>query len=70
MGGNSTYGDQIVVTGLWDRFSVSVGQLHYETDGFRANNDLEENIYNIFAQVQLSTSTSVQAEYRHRERET
>ena len=69
VGGNSTYGDQVVVTGIWDRLSVSIGQLHYETDGFRPNNDLEENIYQIFAQFQLSSSTSIQVEYRHRENE-
>jgi tetratricopeptide (TPR) repeat protein len=69
VGGNSTYGDQVVVTGIWDRLSVSIGQLHYETDGFRPNNDLEENIYQIFAQYQFSSKTSVQVEYRHRENE-
>ena len=69
VGGNDTYGDQIVVTGIWDRLSVSIGQFHYQTDGFRPNNDLEENIYQIFAQFQLSPRTSVQAEYRRRENE-
>ena len=38
-------------------------------DGFRPNNDLEENIYQIFAQYQFSSKTSVQVEYRHRENE-
>ncbi len=69
VGGNDTYGDQVVVTGIWDRLSVSLGQLHYQTDGFRPNNDLEENVYQAFAQLQLSSSTSVQVEYRHRENE-
>ncbi|HWC01385.1 MAG TPA: tetratricopeptide repeat protein [Methylomirabilota bacterium] len=69
VGGNDTYGDQVVVSGIWDRLSVSVGQLHYETDGFRPNNDLEENVYQIFAQLQLSARTSVQVEYRRRENE-
>jgi TonB dependent receptor-like, beta-barrel len=58
-----------VVTGIWDRLSVSVGQLHYQTDGFRPNNDLEQNVYQVFAQLQLSASTSVQVEYRHSENE-
>ena len=69
VGGNDTYGDQVVVTGIWDRLSVSIGQFHYQTEGFRPNNDLEENIYQIFAQFQLSSRTSVQAEYRRRENE-
>jgi tetratricopeptide (TPR) repeat protein len=69
VGGNDTYGDQLVATGIWDRLSVSVGQLHYQTDGFRPNNDLEENVYQVFAQLQLSARASVQVEYRHRENE-
>jgi tetratricopeptide (TPR) repeat protein len=64
VGNNATYGDQVVLTGLWNRFAISVGQFHYETDGFRPNNDLKENIYNVFAQFSLSSDTSVQAEFR------
>ena len=46
-----------------------MGQFHYETDGFRENNDLEEDIYNIFVQTRLSHKTSVQAEYRDKDTE-
>jgi hypothetical protein len=63
-GGNSTWGDEIVVSAVQDRISFSVGQFHYETDGFRVNNDLEEDIYNIFAQVNVTNKTSIQAEFR------
>jgi tetratricopeptide (TPR) repeat protein len=69
VGGDDTYGDQVVVTGIWDRLSVSAGQFYYTTDGFRPNNDLEEIVYQIFAQLQLSSSTSLQLEYRRRENE-
>lgn len=69
VGGNDTYGDQVILSGVWDRLSFSIGQLHYETDGFRSNNDLEENVYNVFAQLAVSPSTSLQAEYRHRDSE-
>jgi tetratricopeptide (TPR) repeat protein len=68
VGGNDTYGDELVASGLWDRLAVSLGQFHYETDGFRTNNDLKIDIYNVFAQVALSPSTSIQTEYRHTER--
>jgi tetratricopeptide (TPR) repeat protein len=67
MGGNSTFGDEIVASGIYDKFSISAGQFHYETDGFRENNDLKQDIYNVFAQYSLSPRTSVQAEYRHKE---
>jgi tetratricopeptide (TPR) repeat protein/opacity protein-like surface antigen len=67
IGGNSTFGDEVVASGIYDKFSISAGQFHYETDGFRENNDLKEDIYNVFAQYSLSPQTSVQAEYRHKE---
>lgn len=67
MGGNSTFGDELIASGVYDKFSFSLGQFHYETDGFRANNDLKTDIYNIFAQYSLSPQTSVQAEYRHKD---
>ncbi len=57
-------GDQVVVSGVWDRFSLSVGQFHYQTDGFRANNDLTQDLYNVFAQVRMAPRTSLLAEVR------
>lgn len=65
-GGNSTLGDEVVVSGIYDKFSISAGQFHYETNGFRENNDLKTDIYNIFAQYSLSPQTNVQAEFRHK----
>jgi hypothetical protein len=64
-GKNDTLGDELVHTGLWGRLSYSVGQFHHETEGFRENNDLEEDIYNVFAQVSLSNKTSIQGEFRY-----
>ena len=66
-GNNDTYGDEAVLSGVYGRFSGSVGQFHYESDGFRDNNDLEHNIYNAFAQVALTDELDIQAEYRRRE---
>jgi tetratricopeptide (TPR) repeat protein len=69
LGNNNTWGDSLVVYGLHDRFSGSLGQFHYQTDGFRVNNDQDDDIYNAFAQVALNPSLSLQAEYRHRKAE-
>ncbi|HEY6074392.1 MAG TPA: TonB-dependent receptor, partial [Anaerolineales bacterium] len=68
VGENDTAGDEIVLAGLSGRYSASVGQYHYETDGFRANNGIDDDIYNAFLQVSLSPAASVQAEYRYRNR--
>ncbi len=63
-GSNSTFGDEIVVSGLHEKLSFSVGQFHYETDGFRKNNDQKQDIYNIFAQARITDDTSVMLELR------
>ena len=68
-GSNSTLGDETALSGIHDKFSFSLGQLHYDTNGFRKNNDLKHNIYNAFAQYEVSPEVNVQAEYRHRETE-
>ncbi|MGX2033022.1 TonB-dependent receptor domain-containing protein [Methylocaldum gracile] len=65
-GSNDTFGEELVHSGLWDNFSYSLGQFHYETNGFRKNNDLRQDIYNVFAQGMISPGLSLQAEYRHR----
>jgi len=67
LGTNDTYGDEVTQSGVWNKFSYSLGQFHSETDGFRKNNDLEHDIYNLFAQASFSPKFSVQAEFRHKE---
>jgi hypothetical protein len=66
-GGKDTLGDEITQSGVWGRYSYSIGQFHYETDGFRENNDQDQDIYNAFGQVALSYKTSVQAEYQYKD---
>jgi Flp pilus assembly protein TadD len=68
-GSNNTLGDETALSGILNKFSFSLGQLHYNTDGFRLNNDLKHNIYNAFAQYEVTPEVNVQAEYRHRETE-
>jgi tetratricopeptide (TPR) repeat protein len=65
--GNSTWGEELIASGVWDKLSFSLGQYHYETDGFRENNDQDQNSYNAFAQVSLSFQNSLQAEYRKKD---
>jgi len=67
IGNNETWGDEVVVSGIVNQFSYSLGQFHYETDGFRENNDVEHDILNIFAQAALTSKVGVQFEFRQRE---
>jgi Flp pilus assembly protein TadD len=68
-GSNNTLGDEVTQSGVWNKFSYSLGQFHFESDGFRENNDLTQDVYNVFTQVSLSPRFGVQAEFRHRETE-
>ena len=68
LGGNQdAWGDEVIVSGLTDRFSYSLGQFHYQSNGYRTNDDLENNLYNLFVQAAVTPDLSLQAEYRHRE---
>jgi hypothetical protein len=69
VGENSTFGDEVVQSGQWDNASYSLGQFHYETEGFRKNNDLRHDIYNAFIQIALSPHFSWQVEARHTDEE-
>ncbi|MDQ3563615.1 MAG: TonB-dependent receptor [Pseudomonadota bacterium] len=66
-GGHRTIGDELTVAGLINRYSLSVGQFHYETDGYRTNNDVDNNIYSAFGQVAITPRTNLQVELRHQE---
>ncbi len=61
-GERGTWGDEVIQSGLWDRWSYSVGQLHYQTNGYRPNDYSDSNVYNVFGQMRLSYQTSIQVE--------
>jgi len=69
VGSNGTLGNEVVASMQRDRASVSLGQFHYETNGFRPNNDQNHNVYNGFFQYALTPKLNVQAEIRRRETE-
>jgi tetratricopeptide (TPR) repeat protein len=51
VGNDETYGGEGVVSMLYDRYSLSAGGFHFETDGWRPNNDVNDDIYNVFGQA-------------------
>ncbi|NTW88528.1 MAG: hypothetical protein HGB26_05260 [Desulfobulbaceae bacterium] len=68
-GGEHTLADDLVAFGVYDKFSFSFGQYYYTTDGFRDNNDLDQQLYNGFAQYRFSPATSMMVEYRNNQKE-
>ncbi len=63
-GSNNSLGDELTISGVAEQLSFSIGQYHYETDGFRENNDVKHDIYNAFIQFTPTTTTNFQLEAR------
>ena len=66
LGEDSTIGGEAVVSGIHKKVSFSVGYSHFDTDGWRVNNDQQDDIANAFLQLELTPKTSFQGEYRYR----
>jgi hypothetical protein len=63
-GNNSTWRDEVVLSGLYGRWSASLRQFHADTGGFRTNRDAESDLYNAFFQVAVTPAFDVRAEYQ------
>jgi Tfp pilus assembly protein PilF len=63
-GSRGTEGHDVSLAGLNDRVSYSAGHYRFATDGFRANNDYDQQVANAFVQYRPSYETSLQAELR------
>lgn len=68
-GNHSTFGNDLVLSAIQGPLSLSMGQFHYESDGFRENNDFTHDIYNLFVQAAVTPNTNLQVELRRRETE-
>jgi hypothetical protein len=66
VGTQDTLGGEYAITGLYRNASISVGQYHYETDGYRNNNDLEHDIFNAVSTIAVTPELSFFGEYRDR----
>ncbi len=64
-----TFANEVIASGVYDRFSVSAGQYHFETDGFRKDFDLDEDITNFFAQAAITPEINLQGEVTIQSRE-
>lgn len=64
VGGNDTFGADTVMGLIEDNWSFSLGGFHYETDGFRENNDVDQDVANLLVQYRVAPETTVLAEAR------
>jgi tetratricopeptide (TPR) repeat protein len=60
---NNTWGEDVIASYLFDRFSINVGQYHFESSGFREFDTLEKDVLKAFAQYDVSPDTMLQFEY-------
>src|SRR5262245_41248004 len=63
-GSQGTEGHDVSLSGLRDRVSYSAGHYRFATDGFRENNDFEQELANAFVQYRPTYDTNLQAELR------
>ena len=68
-GTDDTFGGEGVVSAIYDGLSLSAGAFHYESDGWRTNNDINHDIYDVYAQYAITPELNAQIEYRHRDTE-
>ncbi|UEM04716.1 TonB-dependent receptor [Skermanella rosea] len=69
IGNLDTRADELTLSGIVGRAAFSAGQFHYQSDGYRENNDVEYDIYTLFGQAALTDTLSLQAELRSRRSE-
>ncbi|MEQ1485107.1 FecR domain-containing protein [Methyloglobulus sp.] len=69
VGNNGTYGDEAVLSGIQEKISYSLGQYHFNTNGFRKDANITHNVYNAFLQTAISSDVNLQFEFRKRETE-
>ena len=67
VGNENTIGSEGIASALYDRFSISAGAFHYDTDGWRPNDGIEHDIYDLFMQDAVTPDFNVQVELRHHE---
>ncbi|MGR9106248.1 MAG: TonB-dependent receptor, partial [Gammaproteobacteria bacterium] len=66
-GSRNTWGDDVILSGIHDGLSISASQFHFENAGFRQNDWLRQNSYNLFSQMSVTPQLNVQAEVAYEE---
>jgi hypothetical protein len=67
-GNDSLASGEGIVSGIYKKVSFSGGYSQFQTDGWRENAFQDDKIANVFFQGELSPKTSIQTEYRYRDR--
>lgn len=65
-GTQDTYGDLVSFTAKADNAAIGFGQYHYETDGYRINNDVRHDVLTVQGKLAVTPELSFFTELRHR----
>ncbi len=68
-GSNNTISDEAVHSGIWNKLSYSIGQFHYQTDGYRQNNKQQKDVFNFFSQAEITKDANIQIELKRSEQD-
>ena len=66
---DSTWGENIALSAIHDQFAFSIGQFHYETDGFRENSQQEHDIQTAILQWAITPATYLNFQFEQDTRE-
>jgi tetratricopeptide (TPR) repeat protein len=66
VGNENTYGAEGVASAIYDRYSISAGSFGYWTDGWRKNNNINQNVQDVFFQTAITPELNAQLEFRRR----
>ncbi|NOT69501.1 MAG: TonB-dependent receptor [Methylophilaceae bacterium] len=69
VGNHRTKGEEAVLSGIHDNISYSLGQYHYDTEGWRKDANVTHNVYDAFLQAAITPDVNVQLELRKRQTE-
>ncbi len=62
-GNFDTTAAEAAVSGIYNNFSYSIGVMSYDTDGWRGNNEVEQDLANLFVQYAFNENVNLQLEY-------
>ncbi len=68
-GKNKTRSGEITAGAFFNKGMISAGRYTGRSDGFRDNNDYDQTVDNVFAQVRPTNKLSIQGEYKRRDGE-
>jgi hypothetical protein len=65
-GTQHSFGNEVSATLLWRNLSLSLGQFHFQSDGFRENNEIDHDILAAEGKVEVFPGFGLFGQYFHR----